>query len=547
MTRSGSYVLRLALVLLLLLPVACNPWKDHTALSDPDLGKDVMAVIREQSNLSTFARLLAEYGYAERLSDLSACTVFAPHNEAWSGLNTKDSLLMDGILGSMIIGLKFRAADSLYTGKILSLNGKSMEFDAANQRFETAQILEADILAANAYIHIVDQAISRKNNIWEALQAFPSYRQAAFLLAHDTQVMDYEKSVQAGIDDNGQIIYNPAVYKDYNAFLEEYPLNDEEQLFTYILVEDVGYEKMKQKYSPYFEQKNEALVFEVNDSLLQYELCGDYVLPTLLRGDDLRAVLVNGRNVELSFDQQFLLDSIDCSNGMIYILSECNIPLRSKIKTVRIEGEDYTRHKVLTQSSLIKRYKTWASGNHDIMLAGKSLFEYFVTPVFTGSSSSASNLFNGTNFWLEYKLPVYSGEYAIYYVAHDDYGGHDGLLLEQKLFVSMPNEPALKQKEGAYPNAIDNHYSSDTTCFVGQSWAASPNPERVRLYQWSHQGGDTQYLKDKLVGSGTDRLRVSQVGELTLWLCNTTRYSAENAGFMFIDYIELVPIITGDN
>jgi hypothetical protein len=33
------------------------------------------------------------------------------------------------------------------------------------------------------------------------------------------------------------------------------------------------------------------------------------------------------------------------------------------------------------------------------------------------------------------------------------------------------------------------------------------------------------------------------MGEITMWLCNTTRYNNENAGFMFLDYIELVPIV----
>ncbi len=539
------YSLLLAVALLF---AACNPWDEHTALSDKNMGKNMVDLISDQPDLSVFASLLRQYGYDKTLADMASCTVFAPENAAWEGIDKNDSATVCGILGTMITSLKIRSNDNAYSGQILAINGKAVDFDAKEGTFEGISIIALDLAASNGMLHKVKSVAKRKDNVWEALGKLAQYKQVQYLLSMNTQVIDLDKSVQAGLDENGKVVYDPLVMKAYNPFLEKYPLNEEKESYTYFIVEDAAYVQMLQKYVPCFRMESKlspsgewAFDTALSDSISAFNLCGDYVLPLLVEDEQLNSTqFLNYDGIRIPFNNAFVKDVIDCSNGYVFVLSECNISLKEKIRPIRIEGENY--NSCMNPFNLATRYQSWASGGYDVMLYGKSKFENFPTQQFTGSSSSANNLFNGTNYYIEYLANVNSVNYAVYYVAHDDYDGHDGLMLEQKLFMSMPNRAKLSKKNAT--DSVANNYLGNARCFVGRSWAASPNPTRVRLSQWDlDASAPTQYLVAQVNTPEAQIMTVPTMGEMTLWLCNTTRYNNENAGFMFLDYIELVPLV----
>ena len=151
-----KYQISSVLLALALLFAACNPWDDHTALSDKNMAKNMVELIADQEDLSTFAAMLQQYGYDQTLADMSSCTVFAPVNAAWEGIDLNDSVLVKGILGSMITDLKIRSNDATFNGKILAINGKAVGFDADEKTFEGIQIVTADLAAANGLLHKVE-------------------------------------------------------------------------------------------------------------------------------------------------------------------------------------------------------------------------------------------------------------------------------------------------------------------------------------------------------------------------------------------------------
>ncbi len=537
----------LLLALTALMLAACQPWNEHSQLSDSNMGKNMAELVAAQEDLSIFSSLLAQYGYDKTLADLPACTVFAPVNASWDGIDTQNETLVKSILGTMICPSKIRSNDVNFSGKILAYNGKAVSFDAEEKSFDGTPMLQMDLAASNGMLHKVAVVSTPKDNLWEAFAKLEQYKQVRYLLSMNTQVIDLDKSVASGLDENGKITYDPVVMKDYNPFLEKYALNDEREVFSYFIIEDAAYDAMIQKYSPCFRTEKQVAsswVFDqaMSDSVAAFNLCGDYVLPILLEGDSLLSLsqFVNADGIKVPFNQANIKEVINCSNGYIYILNSCNISLKNKIQRVRIEGENYNG--CMNSFYLATRYKSWASGGYDIMLYGKSKFENFPTQQFTGNSSSANNLFNGTNYYIEYLAQVNSVNYAINYVAYDDYEGHDGLALEQKLFISMPNRPRLSKKNAT--DSVSNNYLGRGRCFVGSTWAATPNPEVTRLKQWDlDTTATTQYLvKESAVADG-GIMKVPTMGELTMWLVNTTRYNNENAGFMFLDYIELVPMV----
>jgi len=509
---------------------SCTDWDDHTAITDSNLTRSALEVIQADSELSIFYNMLLKSGYDSIVSDFPSCTVFAPVNTAWSTVDTADAELVQGIVGSMITTLKFRASDSTYTGKLLTVNGKSMAFNAQNGTFEEATILTPDILSANGYIHKVDQVIYRKDNIWECLSKLTGYSQIDWLTGLNTQVMDPEKSIQIGINASGKIVYDTA-WMDANPFLDEVPLDCEDSTFTYVVVSDAAYEAMRTSYLPYY---NTGVATE-SDSLARMNVSTDYAFKGLIELTDQK----NREQVLVPLSgSKLVADTIDCSNGRIYLVDVAKIALNQKFKTIRIEGEDYNR--CMNTTYLYKRFKRWASGGYDVMLNATTSWDGVTFA--TGSG----NLFNGVNYWIEYLANVNTAKYKIRYVALDDYGDtFNGFLLTQKLFISMPGETPLAKGTGTYTDAIANNYQHDTI-FVGQSYCGYDTPQVTYLTKFKVTADNNQYVDDdaKVTGSDKDIMTVTIYGELTMWLCNTAYSNLSLAGPMFLDYIELVPQFT---
>jgi len=526
--------LKYTLLTLLYMPlvfISCSDWDAHTAVTDANLGKNALEVIHADADLSIFYNMVVKAGYDSILSQYPACTVFAPVNSAWSSVGTDSLEVVKGIVGSMITSRKFRASDANFSGKMLTVNGKSMKFDAAMQTFENATILTADILSSNAYIHKVDQVVRRKDNIWEYLEKNTRFKQVSEMMSMNSLVMDPVKSLQIGIDDDGRIVYD-TVLMATNPLLQKYPLNNEDSTYTYVIIADDAYNNTVDRYKPYFKTTSVT----TTDSLVRFNVCEDY----LFHGNVAMTNQLNVNGVLVPLNSSAMLqDPIECSNGKVYILSAAKILMTNKIKPIRIEGEDYTR--CMNASFLYKRYKRWASGNYDIMLSGTTTYEQMTY------SSTSVNWFNGVNYWIEFKAPVYNTKYKIQYVAMDDLGASlEGFLLTQKLFVSLPGKSVLAKKTGSNINGIANNFRGDT-CFVGQTYCGAELPTLTYLSLWTLTDLDNQYIGTKLTIPNSDILDVSKggmYGTLTMWLCNTPQKNYPLAGPLFLDYIELVPQVT---
>lgn len=520
-----------ALLSLPLVLASCSDWDAHTALTDPNLDKNALEVIRADADLSIFYDMVVKSGYDTILSQYPACTVFAPVNSAWSTVGTDSLDVVKGIVGSMITSRKFRAGDAAFTGKMLTVNGKSMKYDAAARTFENATVTTADMLSSNAYIHKVDQVVRRKDNVWEYLEKHLEHKQVAELMSMNTLVMDPEKSLQVGIDDNGRIVYD-TVLMQTNPILQKYALDNEDSTYTYVIVTDAAYSSMVTRYKPYFSTSSAT----TTDSLVRFNVCEDYLFRGVVNQAD--HLNVNGVQVPLSA-ATLLQNPVECSNGKVYVIDAAQIRMADKIQPIRVEGENYTR--CMNPSFLYKRFKRWASGNYDVMLNGTTIYEMMTY------STSSGNLFNGINYWIEFKAPVYNTKYKIRYVAYDDLGNaFEGFLLSQKLFVSLPGKPVLSKKTGSNINGVANNFKTDT-CFVGQTYCGGEFPTPTYLSLWSLTDLDNQYVNTKLTAPNSDVLDVSNggmYGTLTMWLCNTAFKNYQNAGPLFLDYIELVPQVT---
>jgi hypothetical protein len=514
----------------MLFMISCSEWDDHSALTEGNLKKNALEVIKGDQELTIFYDMLVKTGYDSVLTDCPACTVFAPVNSSWDGVDKNDTEVVKGIIGSMITLLKFRASDTKYSGRIFTVNGKSMTFDASEGKFEDATILTPDMLSSNAYIHKVDKVVYRKDNIWECLSKKTNYKQVEWIMSQNILVMDPDKSRQIGINELGKIIYD-TVWMESNPFIKEIPLNSEDSTYTYVIVSDGAYEKMISDYSPYFNTGDAS----ATDLLVRKNISRDYVF----KGNIDLIDRYNVDNVRVPLSEASIVEGpIDCSNGRVYVVSSAKIRLSDKIKTIRVEGEDYNA--CMNASFLYKRYKRWASGSYDIMINGSTYWDGMTF------ATSSGNIVNATNYWVEYLANVNSVNYKIRYVAYDDYGeDFMGFQLTQKLFISLPGEPGLKKREGTNTESIANNYLGDSVCFVGKTYCGYEAPQTTWLKKSWLTDMVSQFVDDNTAYTKKDIniLEVPKYGQLKMWLCNTAYRNLSQSGPMFLDYIELVPQI----
>lgn len=537
---------------------SCNEsaWDLHLGNENTE-NKTLLGVVAGKPELSVYYSLLKKTGYAQVLENPNGYTVIAPMNAAWSGVDTSNTENMTKIIGMTIVYQAYFTDNDKFYSSIKSVSGKNIFFDETNNTFNGAKLISTDIPAKNGVLHIADKLIDRKENIWNYLTTLSGYDQVDYLLGLNQKIMDTQKSVSIGVYPDGKTKYD-TIWTNVNAFLKSYPLDNEDSVFTYVILQNTGFDLLLDKYYPYFKL---STTFK-SDSLTRMNVCQDFVF----KGDvDITKMdtLVNADGVKVPLKGAVVSESFSASNGKVYIINQSNIRLKDKIKPIRIEGEKYLSSS--NSSYVFTRYKKWASGERDIVLScSETQIDtlWRKKPLIAGGiplrdsiasktySISANLLSNVANFYIEYNAKVNSANYDVYYVAYDDIPDHAdptytsfGVYnVTQKLFASMPGSKKLSRGSSVSAAEVINNYLGNTTCFVGETKAGVH--ELTKLKKWSLVE-TTQLINAPVTAADADIMVVPQSGTMTLWLCNTARSNASSKqGLLFLDYILLVPRIS---
>ncbi len=554
----------LPLITLSLMLSGCydNAWESHVS-SEELLKNNLVNVMSTKPELSIFVSLLKKTGYDQVLQTANSFTVFAPTNEAW-GVGT-DTLNVDSLrkmIGSVIVYKSYYSTNqSLYTS-IKSVNGKNIYYNSADSTFNGAKIKTFDIRAANGVLQITDKLLERRNSIWEFLSENTNFLQYQFINGLNKKILDPVKSIAVGVDALGKTKYD-TVWMNINNFLQKYPIDNEDSIFTYIVVENDGFNLMYNKYNnanhKYFNMNSVAQT----DSATRFNVCQDFVFRGIV---DITKfdTLTNVDGVKVPINGSVIKQTYNSSNGRVYVIDKSNIRLKDKIKPIKIEGESFTNS--TNTNYVFTRYKLWASGQRDIAMASGETQSDSLYRKLTGKKDSVvsktyflnSNLVaNVANFYIEYKAKVNSANYDIYYVAYDDIADHFDptytrygvYKIIQKLFISMPGSKTLTRGAvtsdagNTNTSGVINNYLGNARCFVGEGRAGVM--EITKLKQWDLEPVNATQMVSAPVSPLADVMTVSKTGTLTMWLCNTARSNtASRQGLLFLDYILLVPRIT---
>lgn len=526
-----------------LLVTACNDqWDDHVAINGKTMQGTVLEAIKGNEDFSSFYAILQETGYDTVLNGDYEFTVFVPSNAAMAAYSTVGKEQKLAIVRNHIAYSACNTQELASKDKVRMMNGKNLFLSSF-----TIDSQESNIVCNNGIMHMVDKVIAPAMNINEYLESLPknTYMQIDTLYLKTRRIMDEEKSIQIGVNQDGLAVYD-TVWTTQNHFLDAIPISNEDSIYTFVLLENENFKTLKTKYAKYMKQRTEQKTDSIVTDELIRDLVFEYGKTTALSG------------VAVDFSKATTVSEYQASNGLVRIMKGVDIKIKeNKVKTIWVEAEDY--QSVLTEGIVYTRMRPWARGGKDVMVSSTTIQSrdsistddgVTVVPIEYTFTYNTNNQSKSIHFYLKYSVPMNSVDYDIYWLSYDDIESHVGtdgyeastLKVRQKLFASMPGEtPLNRNSEGA----IENNYLGTEMAFGAYSTAGIMKEEHLRKYTLDI--APNMVLKDP-VEEEPFTFSVSNMGNVTLMVCNTAAYSNPSAekksvtsGLMFLDYIKLVP------
>ncbi len=357
-----KFVALLASVALFMGAVSCKDegYEDVSGTASQTLWE----VISSRQDLSEFASVLRQNGFDKVLNSSGNFTVLSPSNDQMK-LVMADK--RGEVPGAHIAPLSYNktALDGM---KYLTM------YNGRQALLSEFALTSEEITCCNGFLRFAKgSARATQENLYEKLVALSDqYEMAAFITSLGDSIMDTEHSVQIGINPvTNQPIYDTVMVFN-NPLFDYVPFNDNDSLFSILLLDNENWNNLVNKYSRYMRQhvvgENKSEIDSLdseNDVLLEFgskidtaatikatcfELIRDLSFSyegakrtaSKCNPESVAAVYTSRSGVEITMDSATVTDTILASNGRIEIASGVKIKLtNNKIKDVYVEAEDY--------------------------------------------------------------------------------------------------------------------------------------------------------------------------------------------------------------
>jgi uncharacterized surface protein with fasciclin (FAS1) repeats len=377
-----------------------DKWNDHYNLQDAQFNTNLLEKIKSTPEIIDFYNFLTKTGYDKILASSESYTVWAPTNEALAGLDESvknDDAKLAQFVANHICYLSyyFNYSSAESSLRVKTLSGKHVTINKQGTTIEGAGLVSPyDRSCSNGVLHVIDKVIAPKLNIWEYLMnSDPGLKQIAFLKSLDKLVFDEGNSKKVSVNQNGQTVYD-SVWVNSNVYLTNVAdLNDEENVYTYILLTNNAFNGGFNTIRPYTVMSDSLKT----DSLASFFNCSDLAFPGLYQYISSPMTSTTGINVSISDED--VVGTAELSNGRVITMSYHPIKLTDKVKPIIIEGENATGRRLSASTdfrNIVNRYDSEASGSYN--------FVYNV-----GSTKA---------LWAQYTANnILSAKYKLYWVA----------------------------------------------------------------------------------------------------------------------------------
>lgn len=239
--------------------------------------ENLYELIKLNDDLSKFTKLVEIAGYDTLLKSTQTFTLWAPVNDALSGIDlstvTKEQaqLIVNNHLA------RFNNSTSSAAGKLVRMrNYKIYTFSDGGMTFGGAQLISHDILARNGLLHTLKSQITHHYNLYEYIKATSTTSKFwAFVKSFEEEKFDEEASIPIDIDESGRTIYD-TVTTFYNRLFDDLvfglgKINIEDSIYTMLTPSDQAWDAAYARMSPYFKRstkdKNGDSIQSVQTSL----------------------------------------------------------------------------------------------------------------------------------------------------------------------------------------------------------------------------------------------------------------------------------------
>ncbi len=391
----------------IMLLYGCSKVKeDRNTITDESLKITLFELVNANPELSTFAKYLVQTGYDKVLSSSKNHTVYAPVNSALASLDpaiVNNAAKLKLFVGNHIAGQLYRTADVPVLTRISMLSNKYNNLRGT--QIGDAAIKSADKYAANGLLQVIDNILPSLDNSWEVLStnADIPLKQKTFMFSLFRNVFDPRNAIVTGVNPTtGEPIYQAGTDSVFtNLFWNRvHDLKNEQKQYTLFVLADAAWDAEVTKFKPYYVVTNNA---DSNTLVTSWNVLKDFAVDTVYQPSSIPSVVVSKFGTQLPVDRSAIIKTIKTSNGIVYIMSKMDVQPASKMKTILIEGENYT------STSLDRRSNTYFRDRVNT-LTGKDFRDVLVL----GHGVTAFNI--------RYELQeVPSIKYKAYWMAYNDF------------------------------------------------------------------------------------------------------------------------------
>lgn len=335
------------IVLLVLAGLVLNGCKkmtsEHNTVNDPSLKKNLMELISETPELSSFAGYLKQTGLDKELISSKSFTVFAPPNSQLAGIDPAilgDATRLKQLIGNHIAGEQLRTTSVTTLRRVQMLSGKYNNM--LGNVIGNVNITRANIYASNGILQVTDNVLPALDNCWEFMinNTLAPVKQKDFVLSLFRNVFDPTNAVIIGVNPTtGDPIYQPGTDSVYtNLFWNRvYDLRDEKKQFSYFMLADAAWDLEVNKYRPYF------LTSTTDSTTLtaSWNVVRDFAIDTVYDPATIPDTIRSKDGTKLGIDRSAIVRTVKTSNGIVYIMSKLDVQPLHKFKTILLEAESY--------------------------------------------------------------------------------------------------------------------------------------------------------------------------------------------------------------
>ena len=333
----------LSALLVLLIASGCKKWEDQLAVTHPQVNRTLMEQITSDPNLSKFREMLNRTGYDQDLASSKNFTVFAPTNAALASVDpalTDDLTKLMKFVGNHIATQTYFTKEAgASTLRIKMLNGKYNNLTATT--IGDVKIAAADKFMKNGALHVIETALPALDNVWETLvnDASLPAKQRAYLQTLYRNVYDVTNAIQIGVNPvTGAPVYQAGTdsIRSNQFWRNVYDVRDESKEFTFFVMQDTAWDAEMTKLNPYFV----TTTADSTKELASWEIAKDLAFSGAVTAANLPDTLASKFAIRVPA-KGMVIRTVKTSNGLIHVMAKVDVPVRNRLKTFVIQGEDY--------------------------------------------------------------------------------------------------------------------------------------------------------------------------------------------------------------